>query len=445
MVQDPNPPHYGICEDTRIRYTFDPVNGWEEAIKHCDTSSVTATAETMLEGVVAVDANGNEITGSIPDATVTSGATAYEISPGYISSAITLERGGSSGGSAGMVIDSDLHIISGGISTNVDSSGNLVLYGGASATVPKNDGTIVLVESGCDYNGFTNSSYGVPSCFAPDGAAIINSGTMEIYTSGSDSNYCPKFGDVDNYGTLGMSYYPGGGGASPTLYGAVINRSGGCVYAPASSIVNHDGGTVNLGSGYVSSMTISGGSATLSGTYIYGVDIFGGCTSMNFCSCGAIQISGGSLSLEQSTMQGDFYMSGGSAYISGGVMCNFYISGGNCDIYDISEACSMYVSGGAVVNLWGSTGQPYIQGGYVTLAGSATRGGSIEGGTLDINEYGYTEQFMVSGGTVNVSSGGSAQLEVHDGRVTICSGGLARITGNSSCVTVEEGGNVEYW
>ena len=72
-------------------------------------------------------------------------------------------------------------------------------------------------------------------------------------------------------------------------------------------------------------------------------------------------------------------------------------------------------------------------------------GGIIENGTLDINEYGYTEMFVVSGGIVNVSSGGSAQLEVNGGHVTICSGGSARITGNSSCVTVEDGGSVEYW
>ena len=32
MIQDTTPPHYGICEDTRIRYTFDPVNGWEELV-----------------------------------------------------------------------------------------------------------------------------------------------------------------------------------------------------------------------------------------------------------------------------------------------------------------------------------------------------------------------------------------------------------------------------
>lgn len=379
--------------------------------------------------------------GSIPAATVTSGATAYEISPGYISSAITLERGG--GGSAGTMIDSELHIFSGGIAANVDSTGGLVLYGGASATVQKNDGTIVLVESGCDYNGFTNSFYGIPSCFAPDGSAIINSGTMEIYTGNSDSNYCPKFGDVDNYGTLGMSYR--GEGAPPTLYGAVINRSGGYVYAPASSIVNHDGGTVDLGSGYVSSMTISGGSVTLSSTCVDSVDILGGSASMFWCSCSTIQNLGGSLTLEWATMRGDFIMSGGSTYISAGIMCNFYISGGTADIGDISEACSIYVSGGTVVYLWGSTGQPYISGGYVTLAGSAMSGGIIEAGTLDINEYGYTEMFVVSGGTVNVSSGGSAQLEVNDGHVTICSGGSARITGNSSCVTVEDGGSVEYW
>lgn len=406
-----------------------------------NTDSATATAADLRVRRSAYTSGGRLIYGSIPDATVTSGATTYEITSGYLASALSLERGG--GGAAGMVIDSDLHIISGGIAANVDSTGGLVLYGNASATVPKNDGTIVLVDSGCDYNGFTNSFYGIPSCFAPDGSAIINSGTMEIYTGNSDSNYCPKFGDVDNYGTLGISYR--GEGAPPTLYGAVINRSGGCVYAPASSIVNHDGGTVELGGGYVSSMTISGGSAVLSGTGIDSVDISGGSASMNLCSCSTIQIFGGYLTLEWATMWGDFYMSGGSASISGGTMCNFYISGGTADIGDISEACSIYVSGGTVVNLWGSTGQPYISGGYVTLAGSAMSGGIIENGTLDITEYGYTEMFVVSGGIVNVSSGGSAQLEVNDGHVTICSGGSARITGNSSCVTVEDGGSVEYW
>lgn len=358
----------------------------------------------------------------------------------YAGAITSLQTGG---GSAGMVIDSDLHIISGGISANVDSSANLVLYGDASAIVPKNDGTIALVDSGCDYYGTTNYFNGIPSCFAPDGAAIINSGTMEIYTSNSDSNYCPKFGDVDNYGTLGMSYR--GEGAPLTLYGAVINRSGGCVYAPASSIVNHDGGTVDLGSGYVSSMTISGGSAVLSGTGIDSVDISDGSASMNLCSCSTIQIFGGYLTLEWATMWGDFYMSGGNASISGGTMCNLYISGGTADIGDISEGCSIYVSGTTLVSLWGSTGQPYISGGFVTLAGSATRGGIIEAGTLDITEYGYTEMFVVSGGIVNVSSGGSAQLEVNGGHVTIYSGGSARITGNSSCVTVEDGGSVEYW
>lgn len=358
----------------------------------------------------------------------------------YPNAITSLQTGG---GSAGTMIDSELHIFSGGIAANVDSTGNLILYGAASATVPKNDGTIVLVDSGCDYNGFTNSFYGVPSCFAPDGSAIINSGTMEIYTGNSDSNYCPKFGDVDNYGTLGMSYR--GEGAPPTLYGAVINRSGGCVYAPASSIVNHDGGTVDLGSGYVSSMTISGGSVTLNSTCVDSVDILGGSASMFWCSCSTIQNLGGSLTLEWATMSGDFIMSGGSTYISGGTMGDLYISGGIAGIGDISEACAIHIAGPVTVNLWGNTGQPYISGGYVTLTGSAMSGGIIESGTLDINEYGYTEMFVVSGGIVNVSSGGSAQLEVNDGHVTICSGGSARIMGNSSCVTVEDGGYVEYW
>lgn len=403
-----------------------------------NTDRATATAADLRVRRSAYTSGGRLIYGSILDATVTSGATTYEITSGYLASALSLERGG-----GGTMIDSELYIFNGGITANVDSTGGLVLYGCASATVQKNDGTIVLVESGCDYNGFTNSFYGIPSCFAPGGTAIINSGTMEIYTGNGDSNFCPKFEDVDNYGTLRISY--SGYSASPTLYGAVINRSGGYVYAPASSIVNHDGGTVELGSGYVSSMTISGGSATLNETCIDGVDILGGSASMCFCSCATIQIFGGYLTLEQATGQGDFIMSGGSTYISGGIMGNFYISGGTADIGDISEACPIYVSGGALVNLWGSTGQAYISGGYVILTGSMTHGGRIENGTLDINEYGYTERFVVSGGTVNISSGGSAQLEVYDGNVTICSGGLARITGNSSCVTVEDGGSVEYW
>lgn len=97
MVQDTNPPHYGICEDTRIRYTFDPVNGWEEAIKHCDTSSVTATSESMLEGVVAVDANGNEITGSIPTVIPTVANNIITVPVGYIDEEHTFEVNSSSG------------------------------------------------------------------------------------------------------------------------------------------------------------------------------------------------------------------------------------------------------------------------------------------------------------------------------------------------------------
>lgn len=91
MIQDTNPPHYGICEDTCVIYKFDPVHGWEKSINKYDTSAVTATAGSMLEGVIAVNATGEEVIGNIPTVIPTIEDNIITVPKGYIDEEQTFE------------------------------------------------------------------------------------------------------------------------------------------------------------------------------------------------------------------------------------------------------------------------------------------------------------------------------------------------------------------
>ena len=102
-----------------------------------DLSGVTVTADKMLDGVVAVGADGNKVTGNIPESTVTETETSVTITPGYVGK--TLQYDLNSGGSGdGDVTDAALGFInSNGYFQELDLSGNSVVISGQPESIDK--------------------------------------------------------------------------------------------------------------------------------------------------------------------------------------------------------------------------------------------------------------------------------------------------------------------
>ena len=65
-----------------------------------DLSGVNVTADKMLSGTVAIGADGNKVTGNIPNADITETDTEVTISPGYVSSELHYDLGGGVSGLA---------------------------------------------------------------------------------------------------------------------------------------------------------------------------------------------------------------------------------------------------------------------------------------------------------------------------------------------------------
>ena len=127
-----------------------------------DTSSVTATADTMLDGVIAIGKNGETITGNIktvtpavnknvfsvekgyvsenftetiPESTVTETDTTATVSPGYVSSELTFNLGSGGGSSVDLsfITAEATDILSGKVGADKDGNpvtGTLVPSGG---------------------------------------------------------------------------------------------------------------------------------------------------------------------------------------------------------------------------------------------------------------------------------------------------------------------------
>ena len=97
-----------------------------------DLSGVTVTADKMLDGVVAVGADGNKVTGNIPESTVTETDSSVTITPGYVGK--TLQYDLKSGGA----VDASLGFInSNGYFQELDLSGNSVVISGQPESIDK--------------------------------------------------------------------------------------------------------------------------------------------------------------------------------------------------------------------------------------------------------------------------------------------------------------------
>lgn len=473
-----------------------------------NTDSATATAADLRVGRSAYTSGGRLIHGSIPDATVTSGATTYEITSGYLASALSLERGG---GGSSTVLESELCVFSGGLSANIGSTGTLVLFDAASATVNENCGTLVLVGAGASYNGtqlpFSNGSPAVSAAAGP----IINTGMMTV-CAGSDYYALPNVPEVTNCGAL---YLESADGVVPTAYTVVYNQSGGVLYAPAGTIYNYDGATIDCAysGGCIPDLIMSGGTATLSDGELQNLTISGGETNLNNCSMtGSQEVFGGALNASGCDLMCDLIISGGKVCVATpGTVCNFQVFGGVADLYDTDAggAASVCLADGTV-NLYGSTAQLFMSGGTanfygsntstcmvelgmlnimpeacancVTLAGSGVAilssanmdstnigyneyGGITGGGTLEVHDGGrcnntsvadsavltlssggYALATTLNGGVLTISSGAQAdEVYMSGGSLYVCSGGTATmVSGDSTSVTVEDGGSVEF-
>ncbi|MGY3589497.1 autotransporter passenger strand-loop-strand repeat protein [Bradyrhizobium sp. USDA 4341] len=472
------------------------------------SGSATASSTTLIAGgeqivwggtasSTVISSGGTEIvsSGGIARTTVISaGGTEIVIAGGTASSTV-ISSGGtevvSSGGTAsGIVLDTGgtLILIAGANVTNVTSNGGTIVHqtapvtvssgssytvssgqtdtgdtvlnggsmfvasGGSAVSTAVSSGGLLTVNNGGSDTGTTVSSGGTEAVAGSDANAVVASGATMFVSSGGTAS-----GTLVSGGTLGVL---AGGFATGTTVsaGGTLNVTG----TTSNTVLVLSGGIENVSSGGVIQGTISGTAGT--GTFVAAgatLNVLAGGSASMINVSGTLNVRGKITSNVTIQSGGHEIVSAGGSVtgvtgsgtaISGvvdvlsGASFEYatVFSGGDLNVSSGATADHISVSSGGIFNVGGTVLsnvavfaggiENVFSGGVVT--GVTSSGTGISGGTVNVSSGGAIDHTTVSsGGILNVLSGATAH------HVAVSSGGTFKVAGAvTSNVTVFAGG-----
>ena len=312
------------------------------------------------------------------------------------------------GGGAISVSDT-FALCSGSLSANVAPSGQILLANSASAHIPKNSGTIILLGESRYYDGLVFSNG------ATDLACNENYGHIIAYPGSA----CMASTTIMNNGSIeevrGVNI---GGENSSTInsFLEIVNLQGGSLNCPAD-FLTVSGGTVNIAGEYVdfsnsdahpaiSSAIISGGETTFAGScWIETLQQHGGTVNLDTFVSSA-NISGGICNVGSGASLDILTQENGEINTHGAMLYSIDVFGGTYNCFEEGNGGYAYFCN-ATAHLYASPAQ-------MVTAGS--------GATVNVNFTGYIYIDSIYG-TVNANSGGEIYCDnMYDGTVTLHNG-----------------------
>ncbi|TWC06727.1 autotransporter passenger strand-loop-strand repeat protein [Bradyrhizobium macuxiense] len=475
--------------------------------------SATAISTTLIAGGEQIVWGGG-VYSPIASNTVISSGGAEIVSSGGIARTTVISAGGTETVMAGGIASSTVIssggtevVSSGGTASGitVNSGGTLIIVAGASVTgVTSNGGTVVIESAPVTVS--SGSSYTVSSGQSDTGDIVLNGGSMFVASGGSAVSTTVSSGGlltisnggsdtgttVSSGGTETVAgsdtnalvasgatmYVSGGGRASGTLVsggtldvlaggfatGATVSAGGtlNVTGTTSNTVLVLSGGVENVSSGGVIQGTISGTTGT-------GTSVAAGAT-LNVLAGGSasmINVSG-TLNVQGKITSNVTIQSGGHEIVSAGGSVTgvtgsgtaisglvdvlsgasfeyaTIFSGGDLNVSSGATVDHISVSNGGIFNVGGTVlsnvavlaggVENVLSGGVVTgVTGSGT---GISGGTVNVSSGGAIDHTTVSsGGVLNILSGATAH------HVAVSSGGMFNVAGAAaSNVTVFAGG-----
>ncbi|MGY3527526.1 AIDA repeat-containing protein [Bradyrhizobium sp. USDA 4452] len=448
------------------------------------TSTVISSggAQIVSSGGIArttvISAGGTEtvMAGGIASSTVISSGGTEVVSSGGTASGITVDSGGtliliaganvtnvtSNGGT--VVIESAPVTVSSGSSYTVSSgqtdTGDTVLNGGSmfvasggtAVSTTVSSGGLLTISKGGNDTGTTISSGSTEVVAGNDANAVVASGATMFVSSGGAAS-----GTLVSGGTLDV---PGGGFATGTTVsaGGTLNVTG----TTSNTVAVLSGGIENVSSGGVIQGTISGTAGT--GTFVAAggtLNVLAGGSASMINVSGTLNVRGKITSNVTIQSGGHEIVSAGGSVtgvtgsgtaISGlvdvlsGASFEYatVFNGGDLNVSSGATADHISVSSGGIFNVGGTVLsnvavfaggiENVFSGGVVTgVTGSGT---GISGGTVNVSSGGAIDHTtVISGGVLNVRSGATAH------NVSVSSGGTFNVAGAvTSNVVVFAGG-----
>ncbi|MGY3698448.1 autotransporter passenger strand-loop-strand repeat protein [Bradyrhizobium sp. USDA 3240] len=439
-------------------------------------------AEIVSSGGIArttvISAGGTEtvMAGGIASSTVISSGGTEVVSSGGTASGITVNSGGTliviagasvtgltNNGGTVMSQSSPVTVSSGSsytVSSGQTDTGDTVLNGGsmfvasggsAISTTVSSGGLLTISKGGSD-TGTTVSSGGTEAVAGNDANAVVASGATMFVSSGGTAS-----GTLLSGGTLDVL---AGGFATGTTVsaGGTLNVTG----TTSNTVAVLSGGIENVSSGGVIQGTISGTTGT--GTFVAAgatLNVLAGGSASMVNVSGTLNVRGKITSNVTVQSGGHEIVSAGGSVtgvtgsgtaISGvvdvlsGASFEYatVFSGGDLNVSSGATADHISVSSGGIFNVGGTVLsnvavfaggiENVFSGGVVTgVTGSGT---GISGGTVNVSSGGAIDHMTVSsGGMLNVLSGATAH------NVSVSSGGTFKVAGAvTSNVTVFAGG-----
>ncbi|SED91990.1 autotransporter passenger strand-loop-strand repeat-containing protein [Bradyrhizobium erythrophlei] len=392
---------------------------------------------------------------------VEAGGTADHI---LVSAGGVLSVGGTVTSNTGILVGGVETVLSGGLISGTSGAGtgisggtlNLLAGGSAVFVGVSSGGTFnvagTVLSNGMVFAGGVENvqSGGLITGAISSGTGVI--GTLNVQAGGSAAYVGVSSGGTFNVAGIVLS--------NVAVYGGGVENvlSGGVVTGVTGSGTGISGGTVNVfGGGALDHLTVSSGTLNVSaGGTVHNITVSNGgtmnvagtITSNTLVSSGGIEnvLSGGLISGATSSGTGVLgtlnLLAGGSAVhvgvSSGGT---FNVAGtvlGNVGVYD--GGVENVLAGGVVTGVPGSgTG---VSGGTVNvLSGGALDHLTVSSGTLNVSAGGTAHDVTVSSGTLNVAGTIISNTLVSSGGTeNVLSGGL--ISGASSAATIISAGGI---
>ncbi|MCC8960091.1 AIDA repeat-containing protein, partial [Bradyrhizobium sp. Pear77] len=437
---------------------------------------IVSSGGTARTTVISAGGSATVMAGGVASSTVISSGGTEVVSSGGTASGIVLDSGGtliliaganvtnvtSNGGT--VVIESAPVTVSSGSSYTVSSgqtdTGDTVLNGGsmfvasggtAVSTTVSSGGLLTISKGGSD-TGTTVSSGGTEAVAGSDANAVVGSGATMFVSSGGTAS-----GTLVSGGTLDVL---AGGFATGTTVsaGGILNVTG----TTSNTVLVLSGGIENVSSGGVIQGTISGTAGT--GTFVAAgatLNVLAGGSASMINVSGTLNVRGKITSNVTIQSGGHEIVSAGGSVtgvtgsgtaISGvvdvlsGASFEYatVFSGGDLNVSSGATADHISVSSGGIFNVGGTVLsnvavfaggiENVFSGGVVT--GVTSSGTGISGGTVNVSSGGAIDHTTVSsGGILNVLSGATAH------HVAVSSGGTFKVAGAvTSNVTVFAGG-----
>ncbi|MBR1343970.1 hypothetical protein JQ573_31265 [Bradyrhizobium sp. AUGA SZCCT0105] len=444
-----------ISSGTGVIGTLNVLAGGSAAYVGVSSGGTFNVSGTVLSNVAVYDGgvenvlSGGVVTGVTGSGTGVSGGTVNVLSGGALDH-LTVSSG-------------TLNVSAGGTAHNiaVSSGGTMNVAGTITSNTAVIDGGVENVLSGGVVTGVPGSGTGVSggTVNVLSGGALdhltVSSGTLNVSAGGTAHDLTVSSGTLNVAGTIISNTLVSSGGTENVLSGGLISgASSAATIISAGGVVNvlAGGSAVHVGVSSGGIFNVAGKVLSNTGVYAGGVEnvLSGG--SISGASGSGTGISGGTLNLSAGATAAFVGVSSGGIFnVAGTVLSNASVTSGGVEnvlsggLITGAVSSGTGVSAGGVLNVLAGGTAAFVgvsSGGIFNVSGTVlSRVGVYAGGVENVFSGGVVNGAVgsgtaVSGGTVNVLSGGALD------HLTVSSGGVFNIAagGTAHDIAVSSGG-----